>query len=150
MRSIIPPHVYRQIKNPIPGPDHSILVELVRNSKTWLYVVPVGKRHPARVASRGHQVIGAFQIRKRGRNLRTHCHERASFCRVESDDAIESLRPVALEVNAYSQIQSDLPGQLIRVAPVNGLVKVLVGCSGGLNETPAIPSAQQERCKTIP
>src|SRR5579859_6757023 len=35
MRSIIPPHVYRQIKDSIPRSDHRIFVELVRNSKTW-------------------------------------------------------------------------------------------------------------------
>src|SRR5690242_9186820 len=37
---VIPPHVYWQIKDSIPGPDDRIFVELVRNSKTWLHMVP--------------------------------------------------------------------------------------------------------------
>src|SRR5438034_6298184 len=68
MRSIIPPHVYRQIKDSIPSPDHRIFVELVRNSKTWFCMVPVGKCRPARVAVRGYQVIATLQIGERSRS----------------------------------------------------------------------------------
>src|SRR5690242_13883528 len=109
------------------------------------------------MTARCYQVVSAFQVCKRLACSRVNYtgqrgidrQQWTCFGSVQSHDAIEPLRPVALQVDTNSQIQSDLPGQLIGVAHVEGLVKVLVGCSGRFNETAAIPRTEEERRKPV-
>src|ERR671924_832384 len=110
------------------------------------------------MTARCYQVVSAFQVCKRLACSRVDYtaqrgidrQQWTCFGSVQSHDAIEPLGPVALQVNSNPQIQSDLPGQLIGVAHVECFVKVLVGCSGWLHKTAAIPGAQQESRKTVP
>src|SRR5260370_21211288 len=119
--------INRQIKNSVASSDNRVPIELVRNAKPRADVVPGIKGAAAWVLRAAYQIIRTFQIWQSGRGP-----DWAGFGRIKSNDAIKALRPVPLSVDAKSESQGDFTGDLVGVAGIERLIKILFGRFRGL------------------
>src|SRR5215471_7144352 len=116
-------------------------------------MVPAVKGAASMMAARVDQIIATLEIREcisrggvdRAGQCRVDGQQRARFIRVERDVSIKPLRPGSLQIDAESQIQRYFPADLVGVTYIEGLVKVLIGCSCRFDEAAVVVVAVSEQ-----
>src|SRR5215469_13025634 len=107
---VVPAHVNRQVEHPVTKPDDGVFVDLVGGPQAWADMLPGWKCTATRMASRVNQVIATSQSGEGGGQGGIKGEQRTCFAGVQSDDAVGTLGPVSLQVEANAKVQRKLPG----------------------------------------
>src|ERR1700760_485157 len=102
------------------------------------------------MTARVDQVVSALQARKGACDRITKREQWAFLGGIQSDNAIEALGPISLQVNASAKIKCDFPAEIPGVAGINRRVKILIGSFGRLGDAAAISIAEKKRGNAAP